>query len=75
MKKAKAIEELEGLKRYLLIHGWQDFTSLDMAIDALKELRDCSNCRFKVIMRDEYPCTHCEGWYAPSKWQSEDDND
>ena len=36
MTNEEAIEWLEGLKRYLLIHGWQDFTAIDMAIQALK---------------------------------------
>lgn len=36
MTNGEAIEKIVGLKRYLLIHGWQDFTELDLAIAALK---------------------------------------
>lgn len=51
MTDKEAIEKIEGLKRYLLVHGWQDLTELDRAIKAFEFVDKVK----KALSRNDFP--------------------
>ena len=66
MTNEEAIKKLDGIKTYLLIHGWQDIEALDIAIRALEvKYNGCLACEYHNDCYDAFShkslnCPHYE---------------